>query len=267
MSDNSFKENVHSYEIKRSVVFENDRGFAFAENPNAPQPFVTWQFTENENGKRDYYWGHYFQDGDNAAKDLEVRVADYQKSYGVTEKVVPTPEVYKYYSTQRPIDLGTFPKTENGPVKIVNFNNCESVEHGKFHAWGYLLYRTPLSEKQMEDYELRAALGNPYQLRLSPEQLEQHVQVIGKWEQAKRITDAKRLTWWYPDFGVFVKKEFITDAELSELYEKVMESKTRATQKSTENRPIAELLKEGAAQAERDNAAHLTPSKNTEKDR
>lgn len=50
-------EKVHGYEIKQSVVFTNDRGFALAENPNAPQPFVTWQLTE-ENGRRDYYWGY-----------------------------------------------------------------------------------------------------------------------------------------------------------------------------------------------------------------
>ena len=63
MSDNekshpAGNEWVHGYEIKRSIVFENDRGFALAENPNAPQPFVTWMFTEGENGKRDFYWGY-----------------------------------------------------------------------------------------------------------------------------------------------------------------------------------------------------------------
>lgn len=160
------EERVHGYAVKRSVVFENDRGFALAENPKAPQPFVTWQLTENENGTRDYYWGHYTKDADAAAKDFEARVADYQQSYGVTEKIAPAPEVYKYYSTQRPVDLGTFPKTENGPVKIVNFNDRESVEHGSIRAWGYLLYSAPLTQKQMDDYELRAAPGNPDRVRM-----------------------------------------------------------------------------------------------------
>jgi hypothetical protein len=266
MSDNPSKGKLHGYEIKRSVVFENDRGFALAENPNAPQPFVTWQLTENENGTHDYYWGHYFYDGDKAANDFEIRVTDYQQSYGVTEKVVPAPGVYKYYSTQRPVDLGTFPKTENGPVKIVNFYNRESVVHGKLQAWGYLLYRAPLSEKQMDDYELRAAPGNLDQLHLTPEQLEQQVQMVGKWEQAKRIPDMRRLTWWYPDFGSFVKKEFVTDAELSGRYEKVVESKTRSAQKITNKKPISELLKEGAEHAAKDNAARPIPTK-TEKER
>lgn len=262
MSDNISKEKVHGYEIKRSILFDNDRGFALAENPNAPQPFVTWQFTE-ENGKRDFYWGHYTANAETAAKDYEARIEDYTRRYGVIEKAaLPAPEVYKYYSTQRPVDIGTFPKTENGPTKIVNFDQHESVENGRFQAWGYLLYHAPLTEKQINDYELRAAPGNPDQLHLTPEQLEQQVQAVGKWEQAKHVPDAKRLTWWYPDFGSSVKKEFVTDAELSWRYEKIMESKAR-----NEKKPISEQLKEGAERAVKENAARPVPAKNTEKDR
>ena len=262
MNDNPIKEKVHGYEIKRSVLFDNDRGFALAENPNAPQSYVTWQFTE-ENGKRDYYWGHYTANADTAVKDYKARIENYKERYGVLEKAVRSaPEVYKYYSTQRPVDIGTFPKTDSDPAGIVNFDQRESVENGRFQAWGYLLYHAPLTEKQMDDYELRAAPGNPDQLWLSPEQLEQQVQAVGKWEQAKHIPDGKRLTWWYPDFGSFVKKEFVTDSELSGRYEKIMESKSR-----NEKKPIAERLKEGAEQAARDNAARPVPAKNTEKDR
>jgi hypothetical protein len=266
MSDNPTKETIRGYEIKRSILFENDRGFALAENPNAPQPYVTWQFTE-ENGKRDYYWGHYTKNAVTAEKDYEARVTGYQKDYGVSEKARPAPEVYKYYSTQRPVDIGTFPNTDNGPIEIVNFDRRESVENGKFQAWGYLLYHAPLTEKQANDYELRAAPGNPDQMRLAPEQLEQQVQIIGKWEQAKHIPDVKRLTWFYSDFGSFVKKEFVTDEQLSERYGKVMESKTRSAQKKAEKKPIAERLKEGAEQAAKDNAARPAPVKDAEKDR
>ena len=267
MSDNPSIDKVQGYEIKRSILFDNDRGFALAENPQAPQPYVTWQFTE-ENGRRDYYWGHYTKEADTAAKDFEARIEDYTRRYGVAEKAaLPAPEVYKYYSTQRPVDIGTFPKTESGPAEIVNFNKRESVENGRFQAWGYLLYTAPLTEKQTDDYELRAAPGNPDQLRLSPEQLEQQLQTVGKWEQAKRMPDVKRLTWWYPDFGSFVKKEFVTDAELSGRYKKVMESKSRVARKSDEKKPISERLKEGAEQAARENATRPVPSKNMEKDR
>ena len=39
----------------KSVTFDNGRGFALGYDEAAPSPFVTWQFTETENGQRDYY--------------------------------------------------------------------------------------------------------------------------------------------------------------------------------------------------------------------
>lgn len=149
-------DNVKGYEIKRAITFENERGFALGENPQAVQPFATWQFTEDASGRRDYYWGHYTINKAAATRDYENRVSEYQHDYGVSEKTA-----YKFYSTQRPVDIGTFPKTENGPLYLVNFDKRESVEQGRFLAWGYLVYDAPLTEKQMADYELRAAPGNP----------------------------------------------------------------------------------------------------------
>lgn len=68
---------------------------------------------------------------------------------------------YKYYSTQRPVDIGTFLKPAgNQPISIVNFNARIPVEGGAFLAWGYLLYAEPLSPKDMSNYELRPAPEN-----------------------------------------------------------------------------------------------------------
>ena len=156
MDDNNQKDVIYGYEVQRSVVFENNRGFALAENPNAVSPFVTWQFTEEENGARDYYWGHYFSNADTAIKDYMIRIDEYHNRHDVSEV-----DAYKYYSTQRPVDIGTFPKTDGGPVRFENFNKREEVEQGKFKAWGYLVYDAPLTEKQIADFELRAAPGNP----------------------------------------------------------------------------------------------------------
>lgn len=174
---------------------------------------------------------------------------------------------YKYYSTQRPVDIGTFPKTESGPVQIVNFDKREWTENATFRAWGYLVYNAHLTQKQIDDYELRAASDNPDHTRLSPYQLEAQAQVVGKWEQSKHIPDTKRLTWWYSDFGVFGKKEFVTYEQLTERFGEVVERKTRAAQNRAEKKSITDQLKEGAEQAEKDNAARLAPPKNTEKDR
>nr|WP_207750678.1 hypothetical protein [Anaeromonas gelatinilytica] len=155
-TEEKISDNVKGHEIKRAIAFENDRGFALGENPQAVQHFATWQFTEDASGRRDYYWGYYTTDKAAATRDYENRVSEYQYDYGVSEKTA-----YKYYSTQRPVDIGTFPKTENGPLYLVNFDKRESVEQGRFLAWGYLVYDAPLTEKQMTDYELRATPGNP----------------------------------------------------------------------------------------------------------
>lgn len=64
--------------------------------------------------------------------------------------------MYRYYSTQRPVDLGTFPKPEgNKPTSIHNYDERQPVEDGSFRAWGYVEYAKPLTKEQMDDYELR----------------------------------------------------------------------------------------------------------------
>ena len=68
-------ESNQGYVIRQSVLFDNGRGFVLAESQTAPAPFVTWQFTVNERGKRDYFWGHYFNDGNRAKADMEARNA------------------------------------------------------------------------------------------------------------------------------------------------------------------------------------------------
>jgi len=46
------------YEITRSIMFNATQGYCIAHNPDAVNPYVCWQFTE-EKGHRDYYWGIY----------------------------------------------------------------------------------------------------------------------------------------------------------------------------------------------------------------
>lgn len=82
-------ENVHGYEVKQAISFDNDRGFALAKNPGAPSPFVTWQFT-NEGGNRNHYWGHYFGTEEKALIDYIYRVANYMERNKVTEKAIPS---------------------------------------------------------------------------------------------------------------------------------------------------------------------------------
>ena len=65
---------------------------------------------------------------------------------------------YRYYSTQRPVDIGTFPKPSgNAPVEIHNYDKRQLVENGTMQAWGWLEYAKPLTEKETCDYELKPA--------------------------------------------------------------------------------------------------------------
>ena len=150
------------YTILKAVMLENGRGFALGEHPRAPSPFVTWACYDDEHGARQYEWGHYGSDRAALEQDLLERVENYQQQFSVKVAQIEAPGLYKYYSTQRPVDIGTFPKPAgNAPDEIVNYDQRVPVEGGAFLAWGHLTYTRPLSEKDMADYELRPSKDNP----------------------------------------------------------------------------------------------------------
>ena len=78
-------EENQGYVIRQSVLFDNGRGFALGEHPR--EGFVTWQFTQ-EGGHRDYYWGHYYDDGAAAEKDYADRAARLLQVSAATRKTV-----------------------------------------------------------------------------------------------------------------------------------------------------------------------------------
>lgn len=57
-----------------------------------------------------------------------------------------------YYSTQRPIGPGTYPK--DGIIEIVNYDSRKYIEEIGKPAWGHLIYDNSLSEQELQDYEL-----------------------------------------------------------------------------------------------------------------
>ena len=161
---------VQGYAILKTTTFDSGHGFALGHNPGAPDPFVTWQFTEGEKGQRDYYWGRYGNSLEWAQRDFDRRVDDYQHLYhaAVKNTELGPDGVYRYYSTQRPVDIGTYPKPpDNLPLSIVNYDDDRRrpVANGRLMAWGELTYAKPLTEKQMEDYEVKPSPGNPDRVR------------------------------------------------------------------------------------------------------
>lgn len=146
------------YSILKAVMLENGRGFALGHHPTAPSPYVTWACYDDKNGQRQYEWGHYGNDLAAMEQDFSDRVKDYQRLYHVGIVQTEAPGLYKYYSTQRPVDIGTFPKPpRNAPDEIINYGQRVPVEGSAFLAWGHLTYTRPLTEKQVADYELRPA--------------------------------------------------------------------------------------------------------------
>lgn len=239
-------EENQGYVIRRTILFDNKCGFVLGENPKAPNPYVTWQFNEQD-GHRDFFWGHYHNEPDMAERDLHNRAEDYQRRYHVIEiEQAPDQETYKYYSTQRPIDIGTYPNSYfNRPVHMDLYFTRQQVPGESFQAWGAIIYAHPLTEREMQDYELRPARENLDIRR----QMDAQAQVVGKWEDAHRVPDQKRLTWFYPDFGSYVVKEYITPEQLAVRVRSIeRQEAARAHKEAKHQPPIAEQLK--AAQRE-----------------
>ena len=84
------------------------------------------------------FWGHYHNEPDMAERDLHNRAEDYQRRYHVFEiEQAPDQETYKYYSTQRPIDIGTYPNSYfNRPVHMDLYFTRQQVPGESFQAWG-----------------------------------------------------------------------------------------------------------------------------------
>lgn len=64
---------------------------------------------------------------------------------------------FRYYSTQRPLGPGTFPRPAGNPVEgVSNFYERTYVEEIDREAWGTIDYELPLTSEEAEAYELIA---------------------------------------------------------------------------------------------------------------
>ena len=128
------------------------------------------------------------------------------------------------------MDIGTYPRpAENPPLSISNYEMYRAVENGAFSAWGELVYEKPLTTKEQLDYELRPARRNPDVQK----KMDAQAQVVGKWEDARNVPEPKRLTWFHPDFGSYVPKDFVTPEQLSSMQsmvERLQAAKARKRQ-------------------------------------
>ena len=66
--------------------------------------------------------------------------------------------MFRYYLTQRPPMIGTFPKPKgNAVVAMESFDERRLVPMLHSQAWGYVEYEKPLEPKDVRQYELREA--------------------------------------------------------------------------------------------------------------
>lgn len=151
---------IDGYEVQKSILLETGYGFALGRMLRTPERFAVWNFTETAYG-RDYYWKSCHDSRDVAEENFQKRAERWRMMYGMQEKPEHSTAVfYRYYSTQRPVDIATFPQPEgNRPVVIINYDEDRRrpVAGGKLYAWGEILYPHPLTKEQMEDYELKPA--------------------------------------------------------------------------------------------------------------
>lgn len=159
---------IDGYEIQQTVLFETGHGFALAQAKGRGRGFVVCQFTQTALGC-DFYHGHSFVLMDEAERDFRRRSDNYRYLYKAGPGSRQNPARYfRYYSTQRPVDIGTYPKPDgNEPVVVVNYDadRRRPVAGGRISAWGELTYRKPLTEKQAADYELVPAPDRTSQRR------------------------------------------------------------------------------------------------------
>lgn len=95
--------------IIRQTLFETGHGFAVAQAKDS-NGFVVWQFTQTPFG-RDFYHGRYFALRDDAERDFRRRTDNYKSINKTDRQSLQSPARYcRYYSTQRPVDIGTYPK-------------------------------------------------------------------------------------------------------------------------------------------------------------
>ena len=71
------------------------------------------------------------------------------------------------------------------------------------------------------------------------QRIEKQTELVGKWEDARRVPDQKRLTWFYPDFGCYVLNYYVTaeqkDAAANEVErQKALAAERRRSRKQHE---------------------------------
>lgn len=92
------------------------QGFVLGENPNAPQPYVTWQCRTD--APNHFFWGHYFSEKEKAYRDYEERIR--QEEELIEQKIEmmsSTPSLYPSKEPSITIQCTGYPSDRKGPTQ------------------------------------------------------------------------------------------------------------------------------------------------------
>ena len=65
----------------------------------------------------------------------------------------------------------------------------------------------------------------------SRQRIEEQTELVGRWEDARRVPDQKRLTWFCPDFGSYVLNYYVTSEQLDAAAKEVERQKALAAER------------------------------------
>lgn len=88
--------------------------------------------------------------------------------------------MFRYFSTQRPVAPGTFPKKPG--CEISNYPQKIYIDGSGFSAWGHIDYNEPLTVTEVKKYELQPEKLE-FSVRFTPdnEQIERIYRLYKKW--------------------------------------------------------------------------------------
>lgn len=233
------------YVILQTMLFDDGSGFVLGQDAKSRDPYVTWRFTK-DGSHFDFSEGRFHNNTDLAEQDFQQRAADYLSQHEVKiAEQMPMQPLYHYYLTEAPVWIDTYPSSGfNPPIRIESYDRRVTAERGTLPIWGHLYYAEPLTEREIQHYELTPARYNPDVWQRMREQ----AQIVGRWEDEEQRPDWLRVTCWEDSLQKYLPVETTPPDQLDYCVRLIAARQAAKAQEAGKPQlPIAQQMK--AAQA------------------